>query len=132
RASQAVVRVVRPCDRIVNVGKAHYREHRAELLLANEPGVVGDVADDRRPDEKALPVDCLAASDDLAVPPCVLKERLHLLELRMVLNRAHLCVFLETIADDGRLCEPTQLVTNCVVDRIVYVEPFDGNASLTG
>src|SRR5262249_13253434 len=68
---------------IVNVGKAHDREHRAKLLLANEPGVVGDVADDRRPDEKALPVDCLAAGDDLAVPPCVLKERLHLLELRI-------------------------------------------------
>src|SRR5262249_4820272 len=128
RASQAVVRVVGPCDRVVNVGKAHYREHRAELLLANKPGVVGDVADDGRPDEIARSVDWLAASDDLAVPPCVLEERLNLLELHMVLNRAHLCVFLETIADDGRLCEPTQLVTNGVVDRIVGVDPFDGNA----
>src|SRR5262249_58945650 len=91
-----------------------------------------DITDDRRPVEKALPVDCFAASDDLAVPPCILKEPLHLLELRMFLNRAHLCVFLETIADDGRLCEPTQLVTDCIVDRIVDVEPFDGNAGLTG
>src|SRR5262249_34667447 len=117
---------------IFNAGKAHYREHRPELLLANERGVVGDVADDRWTDEEALPVDGLAASDDLAVSPCVLKERLYLLELRIVLNRAHLRVFLETITDDGRLCEPTQLITNRVVDRIVDVEPFDGNAGLTG
>src|SRR5262249_19068533 len=55
--------------------RPEHRQDRTELLLANEPGAVGDVADDRRPDEQGLPRE-QAAGDDRPVPPGVLEEPL--------------------------------------------------------
>src|SRR5258707_1834664 len=126
RAAQAEFRVVGTCDHLVEIGIAQHRQHRAELLLANQPGVVGDVAHDGRLDEIAVALEHPAAGNDLAVLPGVLQEPFHLLELRLVLDRADLRAWLQPVADDRLSREPAQLVADGVADRIVDVEPWYG------
>src|SRR6516225_3112366 len=90
RAAQAEVRVVGTFDHFVDVGVAQHRQHRAELFLAHQSGVIGDVADDGWLDEIALPLEHTAAGNNLAALPGILQETLDLFELRLVLDRAHL------------------------------------------
>ena len=110
--------------------KPQYRQDRAELLLAHQPGTVGDIADDGRLDEVALTLEHPAACDNRTVLPSVFEEPLDPLELRLVLDRSHLRARLQPVADDRLPREPAQLVADGVVDRVVDVEPLDGDASL--
>jgi hypothetical protein len=64
--------------------------------------------------------------------PTVLEVALHLLELRLVLDRAHLRALLQPIADDRLPRQPAQLVADGIIDRIVDIEPLDGHAPLAG
>src|SRR5262245_32822666 len=72
RAAQAELRVVGTRYRVVDVGVAQHRQYRSELLLADQPGTVGDVADNGRLDEVALAFKHAAAGNDLAILPGVL------------------------------------------------------------
>src|SRR5262249_60011794 len=62
-----------------------------------------------RLDEIALPLEHAAAGDNLAVLPGILQETLDLLELRLVLDRAHLRSLLQAVAAASPLmaCRPT-------------------------
>src|SRR5262249_42965990 len=100
RTAQAKLRVVDTRNHLVDVGIPQYRQNRAELLLTNEPGTVGDVTHDGRLNEVALPFQGAASGDDRPVPPSILKEPLHPLELRRVLDRPHLRARLHPVTDD--------------------------------
>ena len=82
-------------DHVLGVGVLDHRQHRAELLLVDQPRAFLDVAHDGRLDEIARPVQRVAAGDDLAVLPGVLEETLHLLVLHLVLQRPELGALLE-------------------------------------
>jgi hypothetical protein len=77
-----------------------HRRHRAVLLLANQPGGAGLVAPDGRLDELVLPFEHRATSEDPSVLPGVFAEPLYLLELRLVLERAHLRTLFQPITND--------------------------------
>src|SRR5580704_15420654 len=132
RATQTYVCVVGTGNHLVQIGKAQHRQYRAELFLANQPGVVGDVAHYDRLDEVALALKHAAADDDLAVLPGVFEVLLHLLELRLVLDRAHLRARLQPVADDRLPREPAQFAADGVVEGLVDVGPFDGDTRLAG
>ena len=86
-------------DHIVDVRIAQHRNDRTELFLRHQSCVVGDVPDDRWLNEVTLPAEYLAAGNDLAVPLGVLEVALNLLELRLVLQRAHLRPLFQPITD---------------------------------
>ena len=79
---------------------------------AHQSRIVGDIADDRRPDEVALAVEHLAAGNDLAVPLGILEEALDLLELRLVLQRTHLRPLLQPVIDHRLARQASQFVAD--------------------
>src|SRR5271163_4926609 len=110
------------------MGIPQHRQDWAELLLLDQPRVIGNIAYDCRLYEVALTIEGFAASDNVAVLPRVFKEALYLLELGLVLEWSHLGSLLDPVVDDDLASQPPQFVADLPILGIMDVETLDSDA----
>ena len=124
--------------RVVEVGVAEDRQHRAEHLLGDEPRVVARLGDDRGLEEAALVVAAGAAADEqlAAVGDAVLDLGEELVARVARVDRAHPQPRL--LGLDGpvaRLVAPDaldELADEVVVHRLVHEDALAAEAGLAG
>ncbi len=131
RAGQPEVGGVGPLDHVVHVPVGDDRQRRAELLLVDDPGPVGDVGEDGRLEEVAGAVHGVAAGGGGGpVGHGVGHQLLDPLVLGGVVDRAELGVGLGAVAHlDGRGLRG-QALDHLVVERLGHVDALDGRAHL--
>src|SRR5690606_29160143 len=123
---QAVARVVRAPDRVLDVRELQDRHDRSELLFLHEAALLVDIRDERRRYEIAGALRYLAAAEDpCAAPLRLLDDFADLVVLHLVLQRAELCIRIEAVTDlrVPRLVD--ERAAKAVVDLLVRVDPLD-------
>jgi ParB family chromosome partitioning protein len=138
RRAQAVLRLVRAADRLVEVRVAEDRKHRAEDLLAHEPRVLPRLGDDRGLDEPALVARPGPAADQhlAAFRDAVLDLRDELVAAGACVDRPHPQLWLFGLHGPvARLVAPDaldELPDEGVVDRVVDEHALAAQARLPG
>ncbi len=118
-------------DDLVLVAEGLDRRDRAEDLLAEQPGVVGDAGEDGGGEEVAGAVGRLAAGDDRrALRHRVVDEVGDLVAGLGIDQRADRDAVLEAVAELERLHPRGELLDEGVVHRLVDVEAVGGGAGL--
>merc|ERR1719428_699336 len=131
--AEAVVRVVRTLDRVVDIRVGDHREHRAELLLVHDAAPLLQPGDDRRGEVVAVPGQSRSADVHLrAVRLRGLRQLLHPIELHLVVDRAILDAIGEPIPHLRLLRTLRELRDQGIRLALVHVAALDRDAHLPG
>src|SRR5712692_9472239 len=123
--------VVRLLDRLLGGAEGEYGEHRPEDLLLGDPVALGHVREDGRRKPVALLGQTARRLVDLgAFGLARLDELADLLQLLLRVDRAHVGVLVERIADAQRLQAPLQLGDRLLVDRLLDEQSRAGAADV--
>jgi len=127
---EAVLRVVGQRDRVVAAVERDHDQHRAEDLLAGDPGLGVDVGEHGGPDELPLAVDGLAARHEPGVGVAARCQVLrHPIEVVGAVERAHVGVR-QPATQLAPLCDARDAVDELVVDVAVDQGAVGGRADL--
>lgn len=132
RTAQSIVAGVGARDDIVQIAIFEHGEDGAELFLAHDRRIVVDVAHDGRRQEIAGPVDDVAAGDQLPFLGAALEQRLELVELGAILDRADLRTLARAVVDDRRARQLGQFVAENLVHGFGHIGALDRDADLAG
>jgi hypothetical protein len=112
------VRAVRFLDHVIEVAILDHRQRRAELFLIHQPQTGVGLGDDGGWVKVPRPIERLSADHDPGtLPPRVVDQGAHLLELHLVVDRPELRIGLHAVAHlDGRSRDSRSL-SSCHASR---------------
>ncbi|MNG00851.1 hypothetical protein D3C84_838040 [compost metagenome] len=126
--AQAQGRTVGLGDHIIDAGKTHNRQNRAEGFFVDQRGAVVNVAHHGQGDEIAGTVEAISAGNDPAGVFRFFQIAHYLVQLSLVLDRPELAF--RSAADAGSVGQGGKFVAQSVIDVVMHVQALDDRANL--